>query len=489
MIWEIDDHAPEIEGLDKNGRPDPAYAESLGLISAGRGARVGAALLEWAVAVVIALPAIITLTPILAEAVGGGFDPEKFFARDDLVWIIVAVAVSQGLMIAYVVVQLVLHGRKGVTLGKAVCGIRSVNVRTLERPTFWRGAVVRYLVAGASFLIPVIGPVLVIALSPLFDIERRGRGWLDLAAATWFVDVRRGLNPYDPKRMRIARKRAKTPEHEEKAPLPSLATPVDRDAPAAYVPSARQSGGVIGAHRGGTATPPAPLPEESAAGAVVSAVPPSLATGAPAPAFAAPPAPAPASPVPTPVVAAVPAVAEPVASFAPPAAPTPAPEAPAAPAPAAPAAPAVLRPAAAPAAPRQATPTPDPTPAATPMPTPTPSSAPAAPAGTRAVLILDSGERIEVRGTTLFGRAPAAAAGEGEAQLVRVADDTRSVSKTHLAVMPARRGVFAVDRASTNGSAVIRNGVETALVAGHPAELQIGDTVRFGDRMLTVEWV
>jgi uncharacterized RDD family membrane protein YckC len=486
VIWEIDDHAPEIEGLDKNGRPDPAYAASLGLIAAGRGARVGAALLEWAVAVVIALPAIIALTPVLAEVVSGGFDPEKFLARPDLIWLIVAAAVSQGLMIAYVVLQLVLHGRKGVTLGKAVCGIRSVNVRTLERPTFWRGAVVRYLVAGASFLIPVIGPVLVIALSPLFDIERRGRGWLDLAAATWFVDVRHGLNPYDQKRMRIARKRVKTPEHEDKAPLPSLATPVDRDAPAEYVPSARLSGGVIGAHRGGTPAPAAPQPAESAAGAVVSAVPPSLATGAappaaPVPSFA-PPATTP-QPAPVPAPTAAPAAATPasspaaapVASFAPPAVAS-APES---------AAPPVLRPAA---------PAPEPVAPATVAPapaaqTPVAQTPVAAPAGTRAVLILDSGERIEVRGTTLFGRAPAAAAGEGEAQLVRVTDDTRSVSKTHLAVMPARRGVFAVDRASTNGSAIIRTGTETALVAGHPAELQIGDTVRFGDRTLTVEWV
>ncbi|MCK2035554.1 RDD family protein [Microbacterium sp. SSW1-49] len=496
MIWEIDDHAPEIEGLDKNGRPDPAYAASLGLIAAGRGARVGAAVLEWVLAVIIALPAIFTLTPILVGAAAGGFDPEKFFARDDLVWIIVAVAASQGLMIAYIVVQLVLHGRKGITLGKAVCGIRSINVRTLERPGFWRGAVVRYLVACASFLIPVIGPALVVALSPLFDIERRGRGWLDLAAATWFVDARRGLNPYDQKRMRIARKRVKTPEHEEKAPLPSLATPVDRDAPAAYVPSARQSGGVIGAHRSGTGTVPAASPEESSGAAVVSAVPPSLATGAPAPTFAPPAAPAP--------------VAAPVSSFAPPApapaAPAPAAPAPAAPAPAAPAAvpvaapaapstPAVLRPAATPApaaAPSPSTPPLAPASASASAPAPAAASAPAptaAPAGVRAVLMLDSGDRIEVRGTTLFGRAPAAAAGEGEAQLVRVPDDTRSVSKTHLAVMPARRGVFAVDRASTNGSAIIRNGAETPLVAGHPAELQTGDTVRFGDRTLTVEWV
>ncbi|WP_136025389.1 RDD family protein, partial [Microbacterium sp. K21] len=282
MIWEIDDHAPEVEGLDAHGRPDPAYAEALGLRTAGRGPRVLAALIEWAVAVLIALPAIVALTPVLAQVVAGQFDAEKFFARGDLVWLIVAAAVSQGLMIAYIVVQLVLHGRKGVTLGKAICGIRSVNVRTLERPGFWRGAVVRFLVAYASLIVPVIGPLLVIMLSPLFDIERRGRGWLDLAAATWFVDVRGGLNPYDAKRMRIARKRVKTPEHEEKAPLPSLATPVHRDAPAEYVPSARLSGGVIGAHRSAAAAATGQA-EPSGAGSMVSAAPPSLATGAPAP--------------------------------------------------------------------------------------------------------------------------------------------------------------------------------------------------------------
>lgn len=450
MIWEIDDRAPEVEGLDAHGRPDPAYAEALGLRPAGRGARVLAALIEWAVAVVIALPALIALTPVLAQAASGRFDAEEFFAREDLVWLIVAAAVSQGLMIAYLVVQLVLHGRKGVTLGKAICGIRSVNVRTLERPGFWRGAVVRYLVAYASLLVPLIGPVLVIMLSPLFDIERRGRGWLDLAAATWFVDVRGGLNPYDQKRMRIARKRVKTPEHEEKAPLPSLATPVHRDAPAEYVPSARLSGGVIGAHR--SAAGPAPeRPETPAPGSLVSSTPPSLATVTPPPASFAPPAPAPA----------------PAAS--------PAPVIPPAPAPVMPPAPAA-----------QPVPAPEPP---VPAPAAVPADVPVVPAGVRAILVLDTGERVEVRGTTLFGRSPSAAAGEGEALLVPVVDDTRSVSKTHIAVMPARRVVFIVDRASTNGSAIVRDGVETALAAGHPAELRTGDTVRFGDRFLQVEWV
>lgn len=442
MIWEIDDRAPVIEGLDAHGRPDPAYAASLGLLPAPRGRRVLAALLEWFLAGLIMIPAFIVLVPLLTQIAAGAFDAEKFFARDDLVWIIVAVAVSQGLMTVFIIVQLVLHGRKGVTLGKAICGIRSVNVKTLERPRFWRGAVVRYLVAYVSLVIPLVGPLLVVVLSPLFDIERRGRGWLDLAAGTWFVDVRKGLNPYDQKRMRIARKRVKTPEHQEKAPLPSLATPMARDAVAEYVPSARLSGGVIGAHR---STPSAAPADGAAVESMVSAVPPSLATGAQAPSYA-PPA---AVPAPTQAPAAAPAQ------------PAPAPEAMPAPAPAA--SPVAAEPAAS-------------------------GSDPAA-AGVRAVLVLDNGERIEVRGTTIFGRSPSAAAGEGEAHLVRVHDDTRSVSKTHIAVIPARRGVFVVDRASTNGSAVVRQGSETALVAGHPAEVQLGDTVRFGDRTLQVEWV
>ncbi|PRB10333.1 hypothetical protein CQ047_07610 [Microbacterium sp. MYb72] len=496
MIWEIDDHAPVIEGLDAHGRPDPAYAASLGLRAAGRGARVLAALIEWLVAVLIALPAIIVLTPPLTQALSGTLDLGSVFGGANGVWAIVAVAVSQGLMTAYVVVQLVLHGRKGVTLGKAICGIRSVNVRTLERPGFWRGAVVRYLVAYASLLVPLIGPLLVIALSPLFDTERRGRGWLDLAAATWFVDVRGGLNPYDQKRMRIARKRVKTPEVEEQAPLPSLATPVDRDAPAEYVPSARLSGGVIGAHR--TSTPTAPdAAQPQVSGSMVSAVPPSHATGAatPSPAPAAPTSFAPPAAESAPFVP--PVIAPQPTGAAPAAVPAPAPASAVAPAVPAPvpvqAAPAVVPQTPAPAStpgPASAASAAAPAPASAPSPAPaSPAPAPATPAGVRAVLVLDTGERIEVRGTTLFGRSPSPAAGEGETQLVAVFDDTRSVSKTHIAVMPARRGLFVVDRASTNGSAIVRGGSETALAPGHPVELKAGDTVRFGDRTLQVERV
>jgi len=105
----------------------------------------------------------------------------------------------------------------------------------------------------------------------------------------------------------------------------------------------------------------------------------------------------------------------------------------------------------------------------------------------RALLVLDDGTRIEVRGATLIGRAPAPVAGEGSVQLVPVTDDTRSVSKTHLAILPSRRATLVVDRGSTNGSLIVRAGVELPLAPADPTPLQAGDTVRFGDRSLSVE--
>ncbi|MGM1017071.1 MAG: RDD family protein [Actinomycetota bacterium] len=463
MIWEIDDGEKVIEGLDAHGRPDPTYAAALGLVPARFGARVLSTFLEIVVAILILLPASLVAIPRIIGSVAEGFDTAAFLDRGDLVWIIVTFAVSYVLMTGYTIVQLVLHGRKGVTLGKAIVGIRSVNVRTLERPRFWRGAVVRYLLAWASFLIPLIGPLLVIALSPFFDVERRRRGWLDLAAGTWFVDIKAGLNPYDAKRMRIARKRVKTPEHGDRIRLPSLATPVDRDAPAEYVPSARFSGGVIGAHR--SAEPPA-------ANAPVSD-PESLASSqAPAPSPVAQPS--------APHEGLVSAVPPSLSGARAGAGSEPFPVAPAAPMAPAPSA----QPEPAAASLTEATPA-----SSDEMPPPASPTghAPSAAPGVRAALVLDSGQRVEVRGVTLIGRSPAAAAGEGAVQLVQIDDDTRSVSKTHLAFLPARRGVHVVDRASTNGSVLVRDGVEMLLAAGQPAELQTDDIVRFGDRSLRVE--
>lgn len=503
MIWEIDDGEKQIEGLDASGHPDPAYAASLGLLPAPFGRRTLATLVELLILVLFALPALLVATPALGEIVGGDADAATMLADGALVWPIVALAIGNVLATVFIVVQLVLLGRKGVTTGKAIFGLRTVNVRTLERPGFWRGAVVRYLVLSLTFLLPLLGPLLVIALSPFFDSERRGRSWVDQAGATWMVDVRRGLNPYDVKRMRIARKSVRITEHARGPALPSLATPVERDAPAEYTPSGRLSGGVIGAHRRTSAPQPAagaspaapavpampsretPFAPVVAPGAMVDAVPPPLVAGqlldsfaprgaepaTPGAARSAEPAPSPAAPASSAPSASSAPVAS-AASSAPAAPAAPTASAPAAPAPAAPA-PAASAPAAAPAQPAA----------------PEPAASAAATPAVRAVLRLDDGSRVEVRGATLIGRAPAPVAGEGAVQLVAVADDTRSVSKTHLAILPARRGVLVIDRGSTNGSAIARDGSELPLTPGDPAPVQVGDVVRFGDRTLTVERV
>ena len=433
-IWEIPAQASDVEGLDAQGRPDPAYAQALGLVPARPGMRVAATTLEAVVALAIAVPGTIAILGLVAQ---GASDPQAILARKDLFWALLPLIVSYALMLIFTVLQLILHGLKGVTLGKAAFGIRTINVRTLEKPGFWRGAVVRYLVLGASFLVPLIGPLLVIALSPLFDAERRGRGWPDRAAATWLVDVRRGLNPYDGKRLRIARKQITTEVHEAAPVLPSLATPIDRDAPAVYVPTGRFSGGVVGAHRAAPSARVGAVPEPTAS----------------APDLAPSPSVAPLAPL-----AGAPLLGAPSNPTPPLTAPEPAPE----PAPA-----------------------PETAPAPEPEPAPEPTLSPA-----RALLVLDDGTRVEVRGTTLIGRAPAAAPGEGgddEPQLVSVADETRSVSKTHVAILLSRRGLVAVDRASTNGSSIVRDGSEHPLTPGHPTELRLGDTLRFGDRSLKVD--
>lgn len=249
MIWEIQDETRKVEGLDEHGRARPDYAASLGLVPAAFGRRAAATLIEVLATLVLQLPLLLAVLPAAIDLAQTADPQAALAARGDLVLLIVCAAVSYALTTAFLIVQLVLHGRRGVTLGKAFVGVRSVNVRTLERPGFWRGAVVRYLVLWGSFLLPLLGPLLVVLLSPLFDPERRGRGWPDLAAATWFVDIRRGLNPYDAKRMRIARKTVATNLADERSELPSLATGAGEERAEVYIPVARSSGGVLGASR------------------------------------------------------------------------------------------------------------------------------------------------------------------------------------------------------------------------------------------------
>lgn len=245
MIWEIDDKKKVIEGLDEDGKPDPEYAAKLGLKSAPYGRRALASIIEFAIYGLLLSPYVIFVVPYFVRIMTGMLDWYGFINHPRFILLLLVGLFSNLFVIAFVIVQISLHGKKGVTVGKAFTGIRSVNVKTLEAPGFWRAAW-RGLLLYLTFLIPVIGPALFFA-SPFFDSQRRRRSWLDYAGGTWFVDIKQGLNPYDRKRMRIARKNAKVELNEDEEQLPSLATEAARSEPLQYVPSARTSSGVLGA--------------------------------------------------------------------------------------------------------------------------------------------------------------------------------------------------------------------------------------------------
>lgn len=149
-------------------------------------------------------------------------------------------------------------------------------------------------------------------------------------------------------------------------------------------------------------------------------------------------------------------------------------------------------------APERAPRPPTPTPASTPTPAP-----PAAlddplpaertvvrgrgPAPARWRVTFDSGESLLVEGLALVGRRPEPRPGEPVRHLLALRSGDMSLSKTHAQFQVAPDGVLVVmDRGSTNGSLLVRQGVSRRLTAGRPATLLDGDRVRFGDREMTV---
>ncbi|WP_251447313.1 RDD family protein [Microbacterium sp. USTB-Y] len=463
MIWEVEEHKPVIEGLDAAGRPDPAYAAALGLVRAPFGRRAASAVIDAAIWFVVQLPLWFGAVPLLLKFAAGTISLYGFVNHPDFRLSVIMAAVTVVLSLAFAVVQLVLQGVRGLTIGKAITGLRLVSVRTLERAGV--GAVLlRFLVLVGASLVPLLGVVFL--LSPLFDPEGRGRGWHDRASRVWLVDVRNGLNPLDEKRMRLARKMVKADPVPERSALPSLATPVGPTAAPAYRPGSRISAGVLGVARphaapGGLEAPATPTMTPLAPVAVPDPTP----VPDPAPVPTAAPPQTPVAPVASPAP-----VAPPQTPAAPPA---PAPQ------PTVAAQPTVApQPAQPPAAPQ---PTVAPQPAQPPAAPQTPSAAPVA----RYALRLDTGESIPVVEAVLLGRNPDAS-GHPDARPLPLADASKSLSKTHLLVRPVAAGFEITDCGSTNGSGLIRDGIEYAAPAGAPVPVRDGDTIRMGDRLATV---
>ena len=92
-------------------------------------------------------------------------------------------------------------------------------------------------------------------------------------------------------------------------------------------------------------------------------------------------------------------------------------------------------------------------------------------------------ESFVVEGLALVGRRPEPRPGEQVRHLVPLPSTDMSLSKTHAQFQIAADGALVVmDRGSTNGSFLVRQGVPRGLPAGRPATLVPGDHVRFGDR-------
>jgi uncharacterized RDD family membrane protein YckC len=102
-------------------------------------------------------------------------------------------------------------------------------------------------------------------------------------------------------------------------------------------------------------------------------------------------------------------------------------------------------------------------------------------------ILLDDGRRIAVEGLVLLGRNPLPKAGEEDAQLIKIADETRTVSKSHLAVGVDAGGLYIVDRGSTNGSTVsTTNGMSSRCRAGEMVRVGDGAIVSIGDHWLEI---
>lgn len=92
-------------------------------------------------------------------------------------------------------------------------------------------------------------------------------------------------------------------------------------------------------------------------------------------------------------------------------------------------------------------------------------------------LLLPDGRSEQLAGRMLVGRKPSADNGE---QVVTIADEQRSISRTHFAIDVIERAVLLTDLGSANGTRLHRDGHELTLSADSPVALLPGDEIRIG---------
>ena len=111
----------------------------------------------------------------------------------------------------------------------------------------------------------------------------------------------------------------------------------------------------------------------------------------------------------------------------------------------------------------------------------------AEPVVTEWMLRLDDGRDVAVERLVLLGRNPQPRVGEEDASLIKVSDETRTVSKSHLAVGVDASGLYVMDRGSTNGTMVTApDGGQRPCPPGDVVDVPAGSVISFGDHWLEV---
>ncbi len=375
---------------------------------------------------------------VTAAIVLGGSPPSDASAVLAALGAIYGVVALAGL--AWVVVYTLMQGGGG-SLGQRLLRIRLADAETGASIGFGR-ALVRNLVWALG------GAIVVGYFSPLFDGSPRHQGWHDRASRAFVGDTRSSEQAPPPDATDTAEAETAAPAS---PPVPIAAAPIGPPPRFTSAPASPSAGGSSGA-----------VPPVTPYG-LISHVP------GVAPREALEPA---ASPEVSPYERAMPGLGadvEETALVRGPAEPTREPQA--APATEPPDTPTAPEPAAA-----------EPTPAAS---LPADDATVAAAPRRRAIVAFtwDTGERVAVYGTTLFGRNPAAEAG---AAVVAVRDETLSLSKTHFEIGADGDGAWILDRHSTNGSVLVRDGKRTPLTPGIRVPIHAGDRIEFGDRSLQI---
>ena len=367
--------------------------------------------------------AALVIDRLLAWTVIAGVGVATALLVSDDVWTVVG-AVAGATVLLWLVLSVVV-GLTGTSPGKAVTGLRVVHHGT-GTPIGVGPALLRSLVLGVAGL-PTFGIGLAtLAWTAVEDRSRQRRGWHDHLTNTVVVDVRPVVEVAD--------------TAVDDGPRHIVNLTAMRLVPAPPVEQVRTP------ERTEHSMRRQPLPADLARPA---------ATQTPTP----PPTPPPTQAPPTPA------------------------QAPPQPVPAQQPQPVPAQQWSPPAAQQQASP-----PHRAPAPGPRPAPAPGTPmTPPRWRVHFDNGESFVIAGLALVGRRPEPRSGEQVAHLIPLASADMSVSKTHAQFGPAPDGTIVVmDRGSTNGTVLVRQGVSRQLAPGKPAALVDGDKVVYGDREMLI---